>query len=390
MNILRRTKELLLFLMLTTLGSSLSAVTAQTVGTVATLSASDGLALDAEGNLYATRYAFPPQFGTVFKVTPDGTVTTFLDNQPGPADLTFDAAGNLYVANFNSNSILKVSPTGEAATFASGFPLHGPLGLVFDDEQNLYVLNDLSPTVVRIDPSGAKQVAAVLPNNFGNGSGLTRDDEGNLYAASYSHGSVFKIDGDGRVTLFASSSAPGFGFILYVNGAFYATGIQSNRLYKFTMDGEVSVFAGTGIAGHVDGEAASAQFSGPNGLVASPSGDTLFIAEGGGYIRRVVLEPINTGLWEPDAVPQYMNLGQNYPNPFNPSTQIRYRLDRGQHVRLSVVDLLGKEVATLVDRHVTAGVYEVPFDASSLASGVYVYRLHAGGREITRKMVLAR
>jgi hypothetical protein len=71
-------------------------------------------------------------------------------------------------------------------------------------------------------------------------------------------------------------------------------------------------------------------------------------------------------------------LAQNYPNPFNPSTTIKYELPLSSEVRLSVYDLFGREVSTLVDGRRDAGVYEVKFDGSNLASGVYFYRMQAG------------
>ena len=88
-----------------------------------------------------------------------------------------------------------------------------------------------------------------------------------------------------------------------------------------------------------------------------------------------------------EAVTNY-NLEQNYPNPFNPSTMIRYQLPMNSEVRLKVFDILGKEVATLVNKTQNAGRYEVRFDASSLSSGVYIYRLQAGEYTATHKMLM--
>ncbi len=89
------------------------------------------------------------------------------------------------------------------------------------------------------------------------------------------------------------------------------------------------------------------------------------------------------------------SLSQNYPNPFNPSTIIRFSLPAGRQelpmnsfVTLKVYNLLGQEVATLVNEQKPAGNYEVKFDASSLASGVYVYRLNAGDFTASQKMLL--
>ena len=81
-------------------------------------------------------------------------------------------------------------------------------------------------------------------------------------------------------------------------------------------------------------------------------------------------------------------LDQNYPNPFNPSTEIRFSVVNPGMVTLTVYDLLGKEVATLVNEELTNGQYTVSFDASKLASGTYVYRLTAGATQISKKMML--
>ena len=79
-------------------------------------------------------------------------------------------------------------------------------------------------------------------------------------------------------------------------------------------------------------------------------------------------------------------LSQNYPNPFNPTTIISYQLPKDGHVSLKVYDVLGREVATLVDANQTVGRYNVNFDGSRLASGVYFYRLTSGSYVSTKKM----
>jgi len=82
------------------------------------------------------------------------------------------------------------------------------------------------------------------------------------------------------------------------------------------------------------------------------------------------------------------NLEQNYPNPFNPSTTINYQIPTLSIVSLKVYDVLGNEIVTLVNEEKPAGSYEVEFDAISLPSGVYFYRLQAGSFVETKKMVL--
>lgn len=91
---------------------------------------------------------------------------------------------------------------------------------------------------------------------------------------------------------------------------------------------------------------------------------------------------------ENDELPREVVLKQNFPNPFNPSTVIRYELPITGDVRLEVYDMLGRRVATLVDAQKQAGRHEVSFDASDLASGVYMYRLRASGTVLTRQFTL--
>jgi hypothetical protein len=83
-------------------------------------------------------------------------------------------------------------------------------------------------------------------------------------------------------------------------------------------------------------------------------------------------------------------LAQNYPNPFNPSTQITYAIKKAGRVKLMVYNMLGHTVATLVDGIQTRGSHSVQFDAPDLSSGIYFYKLQAGSKIITRKMMLVK
>ncbi len=89
-----------------------------------------------------------------------------------------------------------------------------------------------------------------------------------------------------------------------------------------------------------------------------------------------------------EAIPTAYDLAQNFPNPFNPSTTIRYQLPQDGIVTLKIYDILGSEVATLVNEEKAAGKYEVNFNASSLASGVYIYKIQAGSFTASKKILL--
>jgi len=89
-----------------------------------------------------------------------------------------------------------------------------------------------------------------------------------------------------------------------------------------------------------------------------------------------------------DEVPAGFALEQNYPNPFNPSTNISYSIPVSGEVSLEVFNLQGQKVMTLFEGYQSAGAHNAVFDASNLASGVYVYRLVAGTNVQVRKMML--
>jgi hypothetical protein len=94
------------------------------------------------------------------------------------------------------------------------------------------------------------------------------------------------------------------------------------------------------------------------------------------------------GVEEEQDIPRTFSLAQNYPNPFNPSTSIRYDLPEVSFVQVRIFNALGEEVATLIEHEIPAGRHEVTWDASSVSSGIYICRIHAGDYLAARKMIL--
>lgn len=115
----------------------------------------------------------------------------------------------------------------------------------------------------------------------------------------------------------------------------------------------------------------------------------LFAGTNGSNIWRRPLSQVVTDVNEElNIQPEQYSLEQNYPNPFNPTTSIRYQVSSIAQVTLKVYDILGNEVARLVNEDKPVGSYEVDFDASQLSSGIYLYKLTAGNFIETRKMIL--
>ena len=90
------------------------------------------------------------------------------------------------------------------------------------------------------------------------------------------------------------------------------------------------------------------------------------------------------------AMPRELTLSQNYPNPFNPSTVISYQLPVSSFVTLKVYDVLGREVATLVNEVKEAGNYSVQFDGSKFSSGIYFSRLEFNGKQLMKKLLMVK
>jgi len=158
-------------------------------------------------------------------------------------------------------------------------------------------------------------------------------------------------------------------------------------------------------------QSASAQYAiprsvfGSGGASLSSSANKLVGTLGQPFIGTMsgALNKHNAGFWHvqcylltsvkekpEEALPAEYQLEQNYPNPFNPSTTIRFSLPQREHVTLKVFDVLGREVATLVDGELNPGQHSVVFNAKNLPSGVYFYRLQAGNFVEQKKMEMVK
>ncbi len=101
-------------------------------------------------------------------------------------------------------------------------------------------------------------------------------------------------------------------------------------------------------------------------------------------------DPVATDVRVSDEIPVEFALTQNYPNPFNPSTTIEFDLPRSSYVRLVVVNTLGEEVASLINKELTPGTYRETFNATTLPTGVYFYRLQTQEGSLSKKMMFLR
>ena len=147
--------------------------------------------------------------------------------------------------------------------------------------------------------------------------------------------------------------------------------------------GTYSVFKGTIIADQAITMATGAEIEGR--LLAS-------IAEVTIDASTITIPKSTSGIEDDQITPEGFYLLQNYPNPFNPTTTIHYNIAKDSQVSLKVFDMLGQEVATLVDEYQNAGIYSVVFDSKNgiknLSAGIYFYRLNAGSFVSVKKLIL--
>lgn len=377
-----------------------------TVGTVTPqpFNGSGGVVVNANGEVFVGDFgaSLANANGTTVKQInlADGSVSVFATGLSGASGNAFDSQGNLYQSNIGGNRISKIDPSGNVTTFATS-GIVGPVGIAVGAGDTVYVANCGNSTIRKIAPDGTS-------TQFSSGSlfacpnGLTIDNDGNLYTANFNNGNVIVIEPDGTPSLFATVPGGNNGHLTFANNRLYVVGRCNNRIYEVSMNGDVTWLAGSGQRGNTDGPAASARFSIPNGIAASPDGSVLYVNDavplGGGcfqgslnqvVLRKIELSP--TGIERIGSeVPNGFELDQNYPNPFNPTTLIRFQLPQASDVRLTVFDVTGKEIATIVDEYRSTGTHEVTFGARNLPSGVYFYRLETELNSKIRKMTLTR
>jgi len=180
---------------------------------------------------------------------------------------------------------------------------------------------------------------------------------------------------DGYLYMASGSSGGGYPAIGYTNQAWYAYD-PTTKTVKDSIIWNSAVSAGD---------------CRPRAIDFSITGDTAWVGEFGNggvigvqmFVRKLVsVEPVD------NTIPSGYALSQNYPNPFNPSTEIQFSIPAGGFTTLKVYDVLGKEVATLVNENLAPGTFKATLDGSALSSGTYIYRLVSGSMQMTKKMML--
>ena len=340
----------------------------------------DGMVIDKNGNLYISQY----QGTVVRRLTPDGAVSVYASGFSAPNGLAIDATGILYVANAFGGRISKVTPGGTVTqNFITG--VSNPSGLVFNAAgDTLYISHYGSSQISKVALADPGNVTTWVSGSPLNGPiGLAFDADNNLYVGNYNNGGIIKVSPGGTMTELASIE-PFLGFLTLSNGYLYATSYTEHKIYRLPLDGSsMEVIAGTGAAGQADGPGTSATFNGPNGIVATASGDTLYVSDFNTGKLRMLVSATSTGV-EGAEVPASGLLDlQNFPNPFHASTTITYALTEPSRVSIDIYNMLGQKVRTLASQPLSVGTQSVVWNGRNDAGqiiprGAYVYTVRAG------------
>ena len=294
----------------------------------------EDLAVDGSGNVYVTGAS-------------EGSGTSY-----DYATIKYNASGNqLWVARYNAVNSLDIA-----------------WALAVDGSGNVYVTGESHDASI--------DYATIKYDVSGNQIWVTRYSGTRSFSTNFAV--ALAVDGSGNVYVTGRSSGSG-------NDLDYAT-------IKYNASGNEMWVARYNVPAY-NSEWTPIPVSEPARiLVVDGSGNVYIVArsEGSGwsiYITIKYIQQLSSVVEIPGMLQQY-SLEQNYPNPFNPSTTIKYSIPTTSIVSIKVYDILGREVATLVNEQKTAGNYSVQFNGNNLASGVYLNKIQSGNFVDTKKMIL--
>ncbi|MGB5288936.1 MAG: T9SS type A sorting domain-containing protein [Ignavibacteriaceae bacterium] len=331
---------------------------------------------------------------------------TFIDTVLAwPQDILFlEDQQVVLISNLNTGRITKYnSTTGDfIGDFATG--IGGPTRMKIGADSLLYVLQWTGNGKVKRYQLDGTFVDDFTSVGVSQSIGIDWDNNGNLYVSSYGGASVRKFDTNGSdLGLFVNSNLAGPTNIWFdSNGDLLVIDYNGTAVKRFNSNGSFINNFITGLS-----QAEGVDFF-PNGNILIGNGATSsvkmfdsngvyiedFIPSGSGGLmtpNAVVIRVVNPSSVSGDDNSSNLNnfvLEQNYPNPFNPSTTIAFDLKQTARVTLEVFNTLGQKVATVVNGKMAAGLHEVTFDASNLASGIYLYRMSTAEITLTNKMLL--
>jgi hypothetical protein len=397
---------------------------------------SNDIAVDKQGNVYITGYTInnDPNASRYFItikynssgaqqwVRTYGAAGQFGSYALGGRANTLDDSANVYVTgNIQGGgspyfTTIKYNSNGVQQWVVSELSIYGSgKRICLDNSRNVitagYAQISSQPyfVTVKYNNNGVNQwVSTIYCGVNATVNGLTTDNSGNVYIGSTmiitsSHFGIatIKYNQNGVqqwLQTYTGSGNNGYyggGLVLDSLSNVYVTGTSTNAnnnydytTIKYNVNGTQEWLITYNSTGNLDDYSQDIKIDKNRNIFVTGGSNSAFVTIK--YSQPNSIKKIST------EVPSEFNLSQNYPNPFNPSTKIKFDIPdfplmkgaRGMSVRLTIYDLLGREVATLVHEPLQPGTYEVEFDGTNYPSGVYFYRLTAGNYTNTKKLVL--
>lgn len=313
-------------------------------------------------------------------------------------------------------------PSGKLYSLNTSTGAASPIGVHGSGNIQALAIHPVTRGLLGFSSSASSATVFNLSPQFGDGVSVATIPLGNIRAAAFTpsgdtlyvgtvNGRLYRVAPDTWDTTFVGVAAGiSYGGFSYhpQTGALWASvrPVLSNRDRIYTVntnDGQVTLIGTTG-----DGNATPSIAFAPDGILfglkgvstqsnalitistATGVGDTVGVTGVTGLLAITMSgDSVVTSVGETGKeIPSETSLEQNYPNPFNPTTEIGFRIVNFGLVTLKVFDVLGREVATLVNEQLQPGTYERSFNGSGLSSGIYFYRLQAGDFSATRKLML--
>jgi len=196
---------------------------------------------------------------------------------------------------------------------------------------------------------------------------------GILYAGTYGNG-VYRSTDNGNSWIKSSSYPANFVYALSVdgNGNLYASSWEAGIFFTNTNSNN---WQPIGLGGF-----------GVSSVMVNSMNNSVIAGTSNGSVFKLIESPL--GINGSTEIPNNFSLEQNYPNPFNPSTTIEFSIAKSEHVTLSIYNVLGELVETLINENLEAGKYKINFSGNNLTSGMYIYRLETSSNAISKKMML--
>lgn len=336
----------------------------------------DAMAFDTDGNLYGSNF----NGSTVYKITPDGTATPFIEDLANPNGMAFDANGNFYLCEYSAGTINKYTSDG---ALIETFIVDGvPSGMIKDfDTDAMIFTNVVNNSVNRLEIDGT--ITELIQDEVLNAPvGLTFDDAGILYIGNFVGRQIYRFTTELEyvATVPDNGAMSGFdalGFITWANGMIYGTNFGGHQVYRINPNAVDDVVLLVGSEqGDTDGPLESATLNNPNGIIYNATEDALYVSE---YSGMGNIRVINDFILNAPDVSSEIAFSM-YPNPV---TDFVYILNR-DHVLLEdpllcVYDLEGRLIESL---EITAqhSSENSKLDLSSLAAGVYLVTLRNENR----------